>query len=268
MTELTSHRAHDYSNLIRRWRRLAKATGLVMQGFSRAADFELFRLKSPWLRKSGGVYFSAGIHGDEPAGTEALIAWAEKNRSLLRKFPCMIFPCLNPWGLVNNNRFDQDRRDLNRLFQHDEVPMIRVLKQIIEPYQFDLALTLHEDFDAQGLYIYEPQSDPPHWGEDLIKIARRHIAIEGRRTIDGRTSRSGVLRRKLNPKNFPMVPEAVWLRFYHSRRVFTIESPSEFALDQRVRAQVAIIEECVRRLAAVRPGPAANRSPSRASRGR
>ena len=61
---------------------------------------------------------------------------------------------------------------------------------------------------------------------------------------------NGLLRRKLNLKKFPMIPEAVYLHLHHAERTFTIESPSEFALDQRVRAQVAIITECIRRVSA------------------
>jgi len=35
--------------------------------------------------------------------------------------------------------------------------------------------------------------------------------------------------------------------FESSHRAFTIETPSEFALETRVAAQVAIMEECIRR---------------------
>jgi hypothetical protein len=249
-SELVSQRAHDYAQLVRRWRRVASVAGLRMQTFARKADYDLYWLQSKYLAARGGVYISAGIHGDEPAGTEALITWAGKNVKTLKRLPCMLFPCLNPWGLVNNSRFDEDGRDLNRLFQHDGVPMIKSLKALLKPHRFSLALTLHEDFDGQGLYIYEPQYRKPHWGEDLLKIASRIIPIEKRVLIDGRRSVNGLLRRKLNLKKFPMIPEAVYLHLHHAERTFTIESPSEFALDQRVRAQVAIIAECIRRVSA------------------
>ena len=44
-------------------------------------------------------------------------------------------------------------------------------------------------------------------------------------------------------------PEAIWLHEFHARRSLTVESPSEFALEQRVRAHCAVIDECVRRVA-------------------
>jgi hypothetical protein len=167
---------------------------------------------------------------------------------MLGKLPCIIFPCLNPWGLINNARLDEHGRDLNRTFHHDEVPQIQALKALIRPYRFGLSLTLHEDYDGQGLYLYELERVTPFWGEALLDKVRPLIPIEGRTTIDGRrASKAGLMRRKLNLRRFPMFPEALYLHHHHSRRTFTIETPSEFALDLRVRVQIALLDECVRR---------------------
>ena len=56
------------------------------------------------------------------------------------------------------------------------------------------------------------------------------------------------MRRKVNMKTFVKIgfPEAIHLHLFHSKRTFTIETPSEFALGQRVAAHVAIIDECVK----------------------
>lgn len=246
---LESHRAHDCKFLLKRWRAVARAAGLEMRPiFQQTPEHTVFAVKSKSLAKADGIYLSAGIHGDEPAATEALIFWAEQNVKRLAQLPLLIFPCLNPWGLANNSRVDQDGRDLNRHFHHDEAPLVHALKQLAKPHRFALALTLHEDFDGQGLYIYEVERAAPFWGQDLLNIARPIIPIEGRTTIDGRRANAGVLRRKISAKKFPMLPEAVWLHLHHAQRTFTIETPSEFALDRRVQAHVAIIDECVRRL--------------------
>ena len=241
-------RCHDYEFLIRRWRKVARVAGLELTAFSQAGGYELFVLTSRNPAPQHGVYLSAGIHGDEPAGTEGLIQWAETNLPLLRRLPCVIFPCLNPWGLVHNSRTDEHCQDLNRLFQHEEVPFIQALKAHIKPYHFALSLTLHEDYDGQGLYIYEIERRPPFWGEELLEFARPLIPIEGRTTIDGRrATKAGLLRRRIKIKSFPMIPEAVFLHLHHSQRTFTIETPSEFALDRRVQVQAALIGECIRR---------------------
>ena len=178
-----------------------------------------------------------------------MVSWAEANPEILRNLPCILFPCLNPWGLANNSRNDEQARDLNRTFQHDHVPHIQALKAFIKPHRFRLALNLHEDYDGQGLYLYELERRTPFWGEDLVEIARPLIPIEGRTTIDNRrASKAGLLRRKIDLRKFPTLPEAVYLHLHHAERTFTFETPSEFALDQRVRVQVALIDECIRRI--------------------
>ncbi|MDD5349444.1 MAG: M14 family metallocarboxypeptidase [Chthoniobacteraceae bacterium] len=244
-------RCHDYPFLMRRWRKVARAARLEMTAFAEADGFPVWRLASSGADE-GGVYLSAGIHGDEPAATEGLIGWAEQNIPLLRRVPCLVFPCLNPWGLVHNTRTDAEGQDLNRTFQHDGVPHIGALKAYLQTRRFRLALTLHEDFDGRGLYLYELERRVPFWGEDLVEIARPLIPIEGRTLIDGRrATRAGLMRRKLTAavlRRFPALPEAVYLHLHHTVRTFTFETPSEFALDQRVRVQVALIAECVRRM--------------------
>ncbi|MEI6561565.1 MAG: M14 family metallocarboxypeptidase [Verrucomicrobiota bacterium] len=243
----TLFHCHDYQRLVRRWRKVARDAGLQMTAFAQAGGYEVLRLTS---RKSveGGVYLSAGIHGDEPAATEGLICWAEANPELLRKTPCVIFPCLNPWGLVNNSRFDEQGRDLNRTFQHDHVPHLQALKAFLKPLRFRLALNLHEDYDGHGLYIYELERHAPFWGEELIEIARTLIPIESRTLIDTRrVSKPGLLRRKIDIEKFTAIPEAIYLHHHHAERTFTFETPSEFALEQRVRVQVALIDACLRR---------------------
>lgn len=251
MSCLHFRRSHDYRFLIDRWRKVARASGLRMQAFAQESGYRVFCLRSKCLTHDGGIYLSAGIHGDEPAATEALITWAEMNLEKLRELPCLIFPCLNPWGLIHNSRVDAMGRDLNRVFHHDQAGSIHALKEIIKPHRFALALTLHEDYDGQGVYIYEIERVKPFWGESLLDVARPFLPIEGRTSIDGRRALGGLVRRKISPARFRKMgyPEAVYLHFHHSQRTFTVETPSEFGIDQRVAAHIAILEECLKKAA-------------------
>jgi hypothetical protein len=247
---LARHRAHDYPHLVERWRAVAKRTGLVMRRFATGPEFALYYLRSRGLPRDGAIYISAGIHGDEPAGTEALITWAERNTRILRSRPFLLVPCINPWGLVNNSRMDSRRRDLNRSFQDDSVAEIAALKRLIGRRRFALSLTLHEDYDGVGLYVYELEGATPYWGEALLETARPHIPPDLRPMIEGREAASGLVRRELDMSLFKDIglPEAVYLYLMGCRRVFTIETPSEYGLDRRIQAHVAVIRECIRRV--------------------
>jgi hypothetical protein len=240
-------RPHDYRHLVQRWRALARRAGLRMRRVARDGGYDVYSLESEALEAEGGIYISAGIHGDEPAATEALLAWAEANARRLRRLPLLLFPCLNPWGLARNSRFDHEGRDLNRLFHDDHAPIVAAVRQRARGHRFTLALQLHEDYDGQGFYLYEVQRVKPYWGEALLAVAGRHIPIEPRGRVDGRIFRHGLMRRTVDRRRFARMgyPEAIWMHLDHADRTFTIETPSEFALEVRVRAQVAVIDAAV-----------------------
>ena len=235
--------AHDPGRLIRRWRRVAAAARLEMSAFSESGGLPLFVLHSPADRPPApSLYFSAGIHGDEPAATEGLVAWAEQNLHLLRQMTVVIFPCLNPWGIANNSRFDARGRDLNRCFGRLKAPQVRDQIRWLRGRRFDAAFTLHEDYDARGIYIYEVASRKPFWAEELIAAARPHLPADTRRTIEGRPAKNGIVRRRITHDLMPEWPEAFHLHFSLACRTFTIETPSEFSIDDRVAAQVAVLQ--------------------------
>ena len=244
-----NHRVHDYRYLIQRWRAVARRAGVPLRPLCLAGGQPLFFLCTKHLQSTGGIYISAGIHGDEPAGAEALITWAEENADRLHKLPLLLLPCLNPWGLINNRRHDEQGNDLNRSFHRDDLPVISALKTLVAHHQFHVALHLHEDYDAQGLYLYEVGRARPFWGDELLAAARPHIAIDGRLWIDGRKAHAGLIRPRVDLKKYNKIgcPEALWMRNHHTDRALTAEAPSEFALDQRIRGLKAIIEECVKR---------------------
>jgi len=241
------HRVHDYRHLVARWRRVARAAGLRLRLLARDDGFDLFHLATPALEGRGGLYVSAGIHGDEAAAPEALLRWAEKNVRRLAQWPLLIFPCLNPWGLRNNVRTDSRGRDLNRLFHAKTPAVVAAVRKVTKPYRFKVALTMHEDYDAQGIYLYEVARGRRSSGDALIGSAEKVLPRDPRRTIDGSTAKSGLIRRRISPEKFAKMgyPEAIWLHLFHSENTFTFESPSEAALELRVEAHIAVLDECI-----------------------
>lgn len=251
-----THHVHDYGRLVQRWKKIARRGGLKLEAFAQAGDFTLYYLQTrPAAEgKRGGVYVSAGIHGDEPAATEGLAQWAERHLPAVARagqLPMLLFPCLNPFGLLNNQRTDGHGTDLNRVFGEEDLTPIREWKALLAGRRFDLALTLHEDFDAQGVYLYELRRLHRSWGAELLGAVADLLPAEPRHTVDGRQFRRGVLSTRYNVGKVPGYPEAILLYKAHARRVYTVETPSEFSLRRRVLTQVRLIETC---LALLSPG--------------
>ncbi len=248
----TAQRVHDYGHLVRRWRRIARGAGLRLEEFARQDEFPVFCVRTKGDPMEGGLYVSAGIHGDEPAGPEALAQWAEAHLAThardLSAPSLFLLPCLNPWGLVNNRRSDHKGRDLNRVFDRRLSPLAE-LRRLLDGCRFDLALHLHEDYDAQGAYLYEVHTGAARWGAGLLRACTsRSLPVETRRRIDGWRFRDGLLAQRIDLGAVPGQPEAVHLLRHHAPHVCTFETPSEFGLVRRVRAHVRFVSACLKQL--------------------
>jgi hypothetical protein len=241
------HRSHDYAWLMRRWKRIATSkSNLTMRQYHEKAGLPFFVIESKNPKpETPSLYLSAGIHGDEPGSTEGLVGWAEQNIDSLATLNLTIFPCLNPWGLINNQRTNDSGIDLNRTYHDTGAPSTHAHMRELSGRVFDLALNLHEDYDGRGLYIYEIKNKRPYWGEILLESASHIIGVDDRRIIDISRPKNGIIRRKVSADLMAEFPEAFVLYFHHARRTFTIETPSEHALPVRAAAQIAVIERAV-----------------------
>jgi protein MpaA len=102
------------------------------------------------------VSLSAGVHGDEPAAPWALLALV-RDGLLDSRFAYRIWPCLNPSGYAAGTRGNAEGRDVNRSFSRGgTTPEARAVLTANRDRRFALALDLHEDFEAEGSYVYEP----------------------------------------------------------------------------------------------------------------
>ena len=230
---------------MRRWRAVARAAGLHVRAFTTAGGYSIYLVESRRTSGSPGFYFSAGIHGDEAGGTEGLILWAERSVEFLRTHPVLVFPCLNPWGLVHNVRHDRQGRDLNRCYHEARVRQVAAHMRELRGRRFRAAMAMHEDFDASGLYLYEIRSARPFWGEHILAAAAEYIPLESRGRIEGRPSSRGLIRRPVRPDSMAEHPEAFFLHFHHAERTFTLETPSEFAIEARAAAHAASLDAIV-----------------------
>lgn len=101
-----------------------------------------------------GVF--AGIHGDEPAGSLAILRFAhllEQSPEIARGYCLFFYPVCNPTGFAAGTRTAVSGKDLNREFwrQSDE-PEVQLLEQEIYSRHFQGIVALHSDDTSSGMY--------------------------------------------------------------------------------------------------------------------
>jgi hypothetical protein len=242
-----SYRSHDYKLLGQRWEEICNESGLRMKKILEIDSYPCFEVFSPGFDNENVIYLSAGIHGDESGATEGLLAWAESNLDQLRSLPLLIYPCLNPWGLVNNSRVDASGTDLNRIWSKNPNILIKYICNRTDPLNFQLVINLHEDFDGQGVYIYEPSlgGRPSQKAEEIISAAFPFLPPDSRRMIDGRRASNGIIRPRPSNSLSEGIPEALYFYLKHQCPTFTFETPSEFDLTLRTKAHMAMISQAL-----------------------
>lgn len=216
---------------------LAKRHGWQIDELSVRPNLKLIGLRRAAGGSSRNISISAGVHGDEPAGPLAVRALLKKN-----DWPVdanlWICPCLNPVGMANNTRENEDGVDLNRDYRHLETPEVRAHTEWIERQPpFDLALCLHEDWEAHGFYIYElmPNTSEP-LARRIIDAVATVCPIDHSTEIDERTTEGGVVTGYPDPATRPRWPEAIYYYNKHKTHSCTLEAPSDFPLQTRVDA--------------------------------
>lgn len=220
----------------------AQETGWVHDSFTipNGADLIAYRRKGGKAQRR--LYLSTGIHGDEPAGPVAILELIRAN-VWPEHLDIWLCPCLNLTGFPLSTRESAAGIDLNRDYRHLLAPEVRThvawLKQ--QP-TFDLAVCLHEDWEANGFYLYELNPDNrPSLAEKIISQVFAVCPIESAEKVDGWPIRDGIIRPQVLPEERPQWPESLFLITHKTRQSYTLEAPSDFPLSTRVAAHVTAV---------------------------
>jgi hypothetical protein len=241
-----AHRVHHFETIRRRFLRACRALKWKTRILTRVDELPLYAAEGG--EGETHVYLSSGFHGDEPAGVEALLQFLESGAPQKFPFRWSLLPCVNPWGLQHNVRTDGRGRDLNRLFHRTDLPVIRAVRQWIEAQGLPhLALHLHEDYDAQGMYLYELDHTGKPIGPAMLQAAAADCPPDLRKNIEGSHAKQGWILRKIAPDFFDEIgwPEGPWLYVAGVERVITLETPSEFGIERRVKAHLRAIRKAL-----------------------
>jgi protein MpaA len=196
------------------------------------------------------IYLSAGIHGDEPVPPVALLRMAEEG-FFDDRAAWFLCPMLNPSGLVRGTRENSSGIDLNRDYLNPASSEIRAHVAWLRRQQdFDLAINVHEDWEAKGFYLYELNPDRlPSLAEIMIDAVLPVCPIDPSPLIDGREASGGIIRPAVNPENEKVWPETIYLGAHHTRLAYTIESPSSFSPREREAALKAALAAAIAAIA-------------------
>lgn len=226
--------------------REAAERGFCRTRIARAEDGEILG----WVRGEGRprVYLSAGIHGDEPAGPLALL---ELMREGLfdERFCWVIVPMLNPDGLGAGTRENGAGVDLNRDYLLRETEEVRGHVAWLEANPVpDVFVSLHEDWEVKGFYLYEIRlgEERPGMTRDLLAEAGRVFALEEGPMIDGHEAReAGWIFHGVEPDEPEGWPEAIFLSRRGCPLSFTLETPSNGPLEKRVKCHAAVVKRLI-----------------------
>lgn len=187
------------------------------------------------------VLITGGVHGDEPAGVEAVLRFlARDNTELLENFSFLVIPCINPYGYVHDTRETVADIDINRAFETKEVAEVAIVKKVLGQTQFSLAIDFHEDYDATGFYLYEGKRDEKYIGSELATAAKAIGPLDPEDPgEDAPNIAPGVYKVATSWGTQGLAP---YLLHFHSEHVIISETPTVWSLEQRVTLHLAILD--------------------------
>jgi predicted deacylase len=142
--------------------------------------------------------FFAGIHGDEPAGSHALVRLAEllvQNPALAEGYNIHLYPVCNPAGIDAGTRWSASGKDLNREFWRDSAePEVKLLEGEIQKHLFHGLVSLHSDDTSSGLYGFVRGAVLARsLLEPALAAAEAFLPRNRNTTIDGFPAENGII---------------------------------------------------------------------------
>ena len=193
------------------------------------------------------ILITGGVHGDEPAGVEAVLQFLERdNTALLKNFSFLVIPCINPYGYVHNTRETVNSVDINRAFEAEDVAEVVIVKKALGQTQFALAIDFHEDYDATGFYLYEGKRDQKYIGPDLTTTAKAIGPIDPEDPgEDAPDLAEGVYKVATSWGTQGLAP---YLLHFHSEHVIISETPTIWQLEQRAALHLTVLDTALNAL--------------------
>jgi hypothetical protein len=236
-----------FTSALRHTRLPMEAAGTLTDGNT---SIPLWVIRKPALhpdRKT--VCLMGSIHGNEPAGAQALLELAQDMARQPERYADLNYvmvPLANPWGWARDLRRNASNQDIAREFIDGQSPESAMIKQVLTQARCDVLVDLHEDRVHEGFYLlaYAPANLPA--------VQAAAAAIE---------TRSGITRATQPPQGVWHVPESgfkevslttasLWARENGVPWSFLVEVYDGYPLAQRVKLLNLALEELSKLLSA------------------
>ena len=237
----------ETGGLYKEWLDQAESLGFQPHRYGQIGTQPLIALTREAEAGKPHIYVSAGIHGDEPAGVLALLE-LYKSAFFDSRAAWFLCPLLNPTGLELGTRGNAEGRDLNRDYRHPQTVEVQSHRAWLEAQvPFHLALSLHEDWETTGFYLYEINTSARNCiGPAVLERVSAVMEIETGTVLDQHevTSQGYIYHppEADAPENWP---EAI----FHVKRCpllsCTFETPSVLPMEQRVHAHVTAVKAAI-----------------------
>lgn len=240
--------------------------------------YPIMSFSSP--KKGKAIWIISGIHGEEPAGPNAIARNIDFLGNLGNQIPLVLFPLCNPVGYLKSWRYPyQDKwhkdspnisvgdsehylQDLNnpnkpRINNPSCIESQLFIKEIIklsQEYPIKICLDLHEDNMIDEGYIYAYGTNPElrnYFAKRLLTTLRKKqvkIKTSGKTRFDERIEKGlveanndGSIDELLSSKYLILNDKRV--KGPNGEACFVVETPAaSLPLEKRVNAHLAIIE--------------------------
>jgi murein peptide amidase A len=197
------------------------------------------------------VLISAGIHGDEPAGVEAVCSFLERKEylALSKQWEITLLPCINPFGYERRTRSNHEGVDLNRQFKSPSPPREVALVQSLFDCPFDLTMELHEDEDSSGYYLFHSATSglKTDLASRVLHAVQKVMPINRDSEIDGYPAQEGIIARVSEPEAMDWWPMALYALSQGAGLCLTLETATRWPLKNRVDAHLQAIGTALER---------------------
>lgn len=187
----------------------------------------------------------AGIHGDEPAGVQALVDFLralEADPWMGRAYKIYIYPLCNPTGYEDGTRHSRSGLDLNREFWRGSLePEVAILERELLKHKFHGIISLHSDDTSDGVYGFVRGATlTKHLLKPALAAAEAALPVNQGSIIDGFHAIDGIIHTAYDgiltapPGTSPAPFEII------------LESPHHAPVDLQRRAFVLALEQILR----------------------